>query len=44
MPGNRHFYREQRAAMLAAEKGMSLNRWLAAAVARETGLAERVAG
>ena len=34
----------QRAAMLAAEKGMSLNRWLAAAVARETGLAERVAG
>ena len=34
----------QRAAMLAAEKGMSLNRWLAAAVARETGLAERVGG
>ena len=34
----------QWAAMLAAEKGMSLNRWLAAAVARETGLAERVAG
>ena len=34
----------QRAAMLAAEKGMSLNRWLAAAVARETGLAERVSG
>ena len=34
----------QRAAMLAAEKGMSLNRWLAAAVARETGLADRVAG
>ena len=33
----------QRAALLAAEKGMILNRWLAAAVARETGLAERVA-
>lgn len=30
----------QRATMLAAERKMSLNRWLAAAIARETGLAD----
>jgi predicted RNase H-like HicB family nuclease len=30
----------RRAVLLAAERNMSLNRWLATAVARETGLAE----